>query len=189
MKRCLNCKGGFERDDFVCPQCGFRPEKIEGFYAYAPELFKENDGFQPESFADLYALEAQSFWFTSRNKILLWALNKFFDKPEKMLEIGCGTGFVLEGISKTRPDISLYGSEIFVQGLHFAKQRLQDKAELFQMDARNIPYYHEFDVIGAFDVLEHIEEDEQVLSQMHQALVPGGGGQSLLSRSINGCGA
>ena len=39
-----------------------------------------------------------------------------------------------------------------------------------QMDARNIPFVDEFDAIGAFDVLEHIEEDEQVLAQMHDAL-------------------
>lgn len=43
-----------------------------------------------------------------------------------------------------------------------------------QMDARQIPFSEEFDVIGAFDILEHIEEDEQVLQQMHEALKPGG---------------
>ena len=45
----------------------------------------------------------------------------------------------------------------------------------FQMDARRIPFEDEFDVIGAFDVIEHIEEDEIVLRQMHQATKPGGG--------------
>jgi SAM-dependent methyltransferase len=44
-----------------------------------------------------------------------------------------------------------------------------------QMDARRIPYADEFDVIGAFDVLEHIAEDETVLAQLHRALKPGGG--------------
>jgi SAM-dependent methyltransferase len=43
------------------------------------------------------------------------------------------------------------------------------------MDARQVPYVDEFDVIGTFDVLEHIEEDEFVLEQMFQALRPGGG--------------
>jgi SAM-dependent methyltransferase len=47
--------------------------------------------------------------------------------------------------------------------------------ELLQMDARRLPYVDEFDVIGAFDVLEHIEEDEAVLQQMWQALRPAGG--------------
>jgi SAM-dependent methyltransferase len=43
------------------------------------------------------------------------------------------------------------------------------------MDARRIPFREEFDVIGAFDVLEHIEEDEAVLAEMARALRPGGG--------------
>ena len=43
-----------------------------------------------------------------------------------------------------------------------------------QMDARAIPFVGEFDVMGAFDVLEHVEEDEQVLIQMRDALKPRG---------------
>jgi len=43
------------------------------------------------------------------------------------------------------------------------------------MDARCIPFEHEFDVIGAFDVLEHIAEDDGVLSEMFRAVKPGGG--------------
>lgn len=43
------------------------------------------------------------------------------------------------------------------------------------MDARRIPFEGEFDVIGAFDVLEHIEEDERVLGQLNAALRSGGG--------------
>jgi len=42
------------------------------------------------------------------------------------------------------------------------------------MDARCIPFENEFDVIGAFDVLEHIKEDEQVLAQMCISLKPKG---------------
>jgi SAM-dependent methyltransferase len=43
------------------------------------------------------------------------------------------------------------------------------------MDARRIPFQGEFDVIGAFDVLEHVKEDDEVLSQMYQATRKGGG--------------
>ena len=45
----------------------------------------------------------------------------------------------------------------------------------FQMDARRIPFREEFDVIGAFDVLEHVKEDEEVLSQVYQAMRKRGG--------------
>ncbi len=37
------------------------------------------------------------------------------------------------------------------------------------MDARQIPFENEFNVIGAFDVIEHIKEDKQVFTQMFNA--------------------
>jgi len=43
------------------------------------------------------------------------------------------------------------------------------------MDVRRIPFREEFDVIGAFDVLEHVKEDEEVLLQMYQATRKRGG--------------
>ena len=43
------------------------------------------------------------------------------------------------------------------------------------MDARRIPFECEFDVVGAFDVLEHLVEDESALAQMFNAARPGGG--------------
>ena len=43
-----------------------------------------------------------------------------------------------------------------------------------QLDARELPYEAAFDAVGAFDVIEHITEDERVLASMHRALKPGG---------------
>ena len=175
MKICPQCKTSFELSDFICPQCSFTPDKIDGFLAFAPENAKDTSGFQPEAFAHLYEVEAGSFWFKARNRLILWALDRFFPNAASILEIGCGTGFVLEGIAKHRPEIEPFGSELFVEGLAFSAKRLGGRARLFQMDARCIPFENEFDLIGAFDVLEHIKEDEAVLAQIHQAVAPGGG--------------
>jgi SAM-dependent methyltransferase len=68
----------------------------------------------------------------------------------------------------------LVGSELSVRGLEIARRRLPD-AELLQMDARQIPFDSEFDLVGAFDVIEHVDEDVLVLQQMVQAAKPGGG--------------
>src|SRR5690606_22871969 len=89
------------------------------------------------------------------------------------LEIGCGTGFVLSGVADAFPAVRLFGSEIFTAGLEFAARR-QPSVNFMQMDARSLPFLDEFDVIGAFDVLEHIVEDGQVLAQMREALKPNG---------------
>ncbi|MGH8213296.1 MAG: class I SAM-dependent methyltransferase [Rhodanobacteraceae bacterium] len=141
---------------------------------YAPTLAHESPGFKPEHFARLAELEDGHFWFRARNELIVQVLRKNFPHARNMLEIGCGTGFVLRGVTRAMPDLRVSGSEIFLEGLSFAAQRLPG-ADLFQMDARRIPYEDEFDLIGAFDVIEHIEEDGQVLSEIHRALKRGGG--------------
>jgi SAM-dependent methyltransferase len=104
----------------------------------------------------------------------VWALKCYFPDAVSFLEIGCGTGYVLAGIKGAFPEMQLCGSEIYTTGLGFAAKRASN-ALLFQMDAREIPFKDEFDVIGAFDVLEHIDEDERVLQQLYRAVRPGGG--------------
>ena len=174
MKICLECNCYFDKNGWLCPACQHHPSVLADRLAFAPDLADENDGFDAEAFHQLAPVEARNFWFRSRNQLIVWALQSYFPYAKNFLEIGCGTGFVLSGIAKKIPSLRLSGSEIFTAGLEFSKQRLAT-ANLFQMDARRIPFYHEFDCIGAFDVLEHIKEDEAVLSEMYRAIVPGGG--------------
>lgn len=173
MKRCLGCGVPRIHTEEACPGCGARPARLDGFSAYAPELAYEGTGFNALYFSQLAQLEAGNFWFRARNAIIVWALSKYAPRFQSLLEIGCGTGFVLSELANTFPCAQLTGSEIFVKGLSFAAQRLPT-AELMQMDARHIPYVDEFDAVGCFDVLEHIREDEAVLKQIYQALKPGG---------------
>jgi len=174
MRICLFCGSTYENPQFVCDNCFRQPQVINGYRAFAPELAESNAGYDDRLYAELVTLEAQNFWFRSRNRLILWAFDRFFLEANSFLEIGCGTGFVLSAIEQTRPSLSIQGSEIFVQGLSFAARRLQ-RSELFQMDARNIPFSQEFDVIGSFDVLEHIEEDLLVLTEMYRSVRSGGG--------------
>lgn len=173
MKRCLSCSSTFPSDRRDCPACGSAPPTINGITAYAPELAEASSGFKASYFADIFPLEEGHFWFKSRNRLIVWALEKYCPGFESFLEIGCGTGYVLSGVAKAFPAARLQGSEIFTAGLEFAAGR-QPGINFVQLDARNVPFVEEFDVIGSFDVLEHIKEDEQVLAQIYQALKPGG---------------
>src|SRR5262245_7984899 len=174
MKLCRACGNAFQSRNWRCPACSAEPARISGFPALAPELADRSPGYRPEFFAEMAALEERSFWFRARNRYIIWALQRYFPSADSLLEVGCGTGYVLSGVSKACPRLQLAGSEISSTGLKFASTRVEG-ALLLQMDARDIPFDCEFDVIGAFDVLEHIEEDERVLSQMYRAVTPGGG--------------
>ena len=174
MKVCLHCKSKFESDGWKCPGCSFEPEFENGFLLFAPELNNTDEGFSTEGFERLYALEEGNFWFRVRNQLIAWGIKKYFPSVESFLEIGCGTGFVLADTELRFPKMNCSGSELHTAGLEFAKSRV-GSAPLIQMDARNIPFQSEFDLIGAFDVLEHIKEDSEVLAQMYGATRPGGG--------------
>lgn len=173
MKKCLKCNVGYSSADQRCPKCSYEPGVQLGFPTYAPALAHEGGGFQAGYFETLATLEEMNFWFRARNSLIVWALSKYCADFQSFLEIGCGTGYVLSGIAKAYPHARLQGSELFVAGLSYAAERQPD-VNFIQMDARCIPFVEEFDVIGAFDVLEHIKEDETVLAQIHNALNPSG---------------
>lgn len=150
------------------------PEVIDGIKCYAPEKAFVNDGFDPASFNSLYQLEENNFWFRCRTRIIKSVLTRYLRKNDtnKFLEIGCGTGIVLKGISELK-NIDLTGSEIYLEGIKKAKDRL-DQVEIIQLDATRLPFKEEWHGIGAFDVLEHIEEDQEVFRQVYKSLKMGG---------------
>jgi len=174
VKRCIRCDTHFNKSDWRCPSCHWSPITLQEFPAFAPELAFVDDGFAPEVHEELARIEEGCFWFTGRNDLIRVALDRFFPAMGSMLEIGCGTGFVLSGILKAKPGMRLVGGELFLTGLRQADTRLTG-VELLQMDACHIPYVEEFDVVGAFDVLEHIDQDQKALEEMFGALKKSGG--------------
>jgi SAM-dependent methyltransferase len=174
MKWCVACKARFESDEWTCPSCGHRPAVRNEVFQFAEDPASAQAGFKPEYFARLAAIEPEHFWFRARNALIQWALGKYFPNAQSFFEVGCGTGYVLAGIRENFPQMRLVGSDIFTDGLVFAKERLPG-VELYQMDALRIFFECEFDVVGAFDVLEHLVEDESALAQMFNAARPGGG--------------
>jgi SAM-dependent methyltransferase len=174
MRRCLACMARFDGEAWACPSCDAAPRVVDGVPIFAPELAAGSGGDAAYLYADLAAAEERHFWFQARQRLILRALRRHFPRAGRLLEIGCGTGFILAGVRREFPGIVLAGSDSRTEGLAFAAARLPG-VELLQMDARHIPFRAEFDVIGAFDVIEHIDDDEAALAEMREAVRPGGG--------------
>src|SRR5207244_1562327 len=102
------------------------------------------------------------------------ALAAHFPHARSYLEVGCGTGYVLRAVRDAFPGLRVEGSELFEEGLAIARRRLPE-VPLHRLDARHSPFRDAFDVLGSFDVLEHIEEDETALEQLRATVRPGGG--------------
>jgi SAM-dependent methyltransferase len=149
-------------------------QEIEGIRCYAPEVALECADYPSDGFDVTADLEARSFWCRTRNRVLRQVFERFTDRsrPLDVLEIGCGIGGVIRAL-RSIPNLRLTGSEIYIQGLRYAQSSMPD-VDFIQLDATDIPFRDAFDVIGAFDVIEHIDRDELVISEVREALRPGG---------------
>ena len=149
------------------PLCGSCDARARSSYVY---LSGEGHGnYEDELFALLEQLEPGSFWFRSRNEVIVWAVRTYLDRARQFLEVGCGTGFVLAAIHERAPQLEIMGAELYPEGLEVARRRLPE-IPLVQMSALEVPFSGSFDAVGAFDVLEHIEDDEAALREMRGAV-------------------
>jgi len=174
MRFCINCFSHLEQNFWLCPRCQWQPQVQEGFPILAPELLESKEHYDPEVLSEWASIEEKHFWYLDRNELIIRAINRYLPKAKNLLEIGCGNGFVLSGISASRPNLRITGTDTSLDTLRIARQR-NPEADFLQLDARRLPFQSEFEMVGVFDVLEHIDEDEQVLKEIHRALQPNGG--------------
>ncbi|MEO8609026.1 MAG: class I SAM-dependent methyltransferase [Chloroflexota bacterium] len=126
-------------------------------------------------FPDLFAAEDRHFWFQTRNKVISTLAQQLMaDYPAgyRFLEIGCGNGNVLKELERVATNGTVIGIDLFAEGLRFA--RLRVSAPLVQADIFNTPFKVAFEMVGMFDVLEHLQNDVDVLAQVRTMLAPGG---------------
>ena len=147
---------------------------IDGIRCYAPALAQGSEDYPADYHERLCRLEAGHFWFQARNRIIRRVFRQYLaDRARpRVLEVGCGTGFVLQGLA-AEGRYELTGLEAQLAGLRYACRRLP-AVEFVQADARDLPYDAAFDAVGAFDVIEHVTEDEAVLASIRRAVKPGG---------------
>lgn len=124
--------------------------------------------------ADLMAAESWHFWFRARRRLVEWTIARAFPRLGSLLEVGCGTGFLLADLRERFPGAVLAGCDILFDALRQAKPRLP-RSLVFQADARGLPIERRFDVVIALDVIEHLDEDVAALREMFRVVERGGG--------------
>ena len=182
LRRCPQCGkreaiGPDERlwpSGWRCPSCGATLPSVDGISMLAPQSDAAQIRMSPDAFDGLSLAEDSHFWFRTRNRLLTGLVNKYCHYAKSFLEVGCGNGTVLRAMAGARKWERIAGMEFHVNALLNARARLGDRVELIQADARKIMIEGAFDMVGAFDVIEHIVEDEAVIRQMRSALAPGG---------------
>jgi SAM-dependent methyltransferase len=132
-------------------------------------------GYDPTFFDELAVVEDRHFWFRARNRLIFELAKRISSglKPGYLvLELGCGTGNVLRVLENACSEGKVVGLELWFEGLRHARER--SNAFVIQGDVRKCPFGRQFDLIGMFDVLEHIKEEGDTLDSVWRLLTPGG---------------
>lgn len=140
-----------------------------------PKRPDAREGYSPSLFQKLADIEDRHFWFRFRNRLLSCLVRDLVETlPSgfRVLEAGCGNGNVLRFLSTSIRRGGLIGIDLFEEGLRLARQR--SDALLVRGDVHASPFQCQFEIIGAFDVIEHLHDDHQALRDFHRLLSPGG---------------
>lgn len=90
---------------------------------------------------------------------------------QRVLDIGCGYGFFLESLDES--GYCTCGMDLSRAALKEAKKRT--KANLAQACSTGIPFKASFfDAVTLFDVIEHVQNYDLALKEIHRVLKPGG---------------
>lgn len=122
-----------------------------------------------EEYEKMYNLENTYWWFQGRKKIIFELMRKYvlleLNNP-RILDSGCGTGLILTELNKYGFTIGL---DISSKALSYCKDRGITK--LIKAQVSNLPIKdNTCDVVVSLDLLEHIENDNEVLKEYHRVL-------------------
>jgi SAM-dependent methyltransferase len=131
--------------------------------------------YDPRYFELLAGIEDRHFWFRARNQVIARVVQKLtrsWPDGYRVLEVGCGNGNVLKCLAAASAGGTVLGMDLFEEALRYAKQRTG--CALVRGDICNAPLRPGFELIGLFDVLEHLEDDHKILGDLHRLLAPHG---------------
>lgn len=125
----------------------------------------------PETgYDDCLQIEDNSFWFRHRNKIIAYAIKKY-SADKTFVDIGGGNGFVSLNLQNDGIDSVLI--EPGFSGCINAKKRGVENVICSGIDD-DVIYDESIDSAGLFDVIEHIEDDHKILSDVFKKMSHGG---------------
>lgn len=120
----------------------------------------------------LAGISSEHFWFKAKRNLIETLLAKVNNQSHatNILNIGAGTG---EDLNTIKNFGSIYAIDVSQNTLDMIPAHLVKEKKC--MDACNLDYGDNFfDIVVAFDVLEHIQHDQQAIAEIYRTLKPGG---------------
>lgn len=92
-----------------------------------------------------------------------------------ILDVGCGTGTVLNMILDEKPQVKAYGLDLSEAMLEVARARLPKRVELVWGEAEALPYDNKtFDIVLMVESLNYSTDPGQAINEGYRVLKPGG---------------
>jgi ubiquinone/menaquinone biosynthesis C-methylase UbiE len=125
-----------------------------------------------EVYRKFFELERENWWFSGMRSIYDRQIKRLKSSAalERILDVGCGTGVWTKQLGQ-------FGSAVAID---FSKEallfcRARGLSNLLQASACEIPFHSDtFSLVTAFGVIEHVEEDQGMLSELYRVCRPGG---------------
>ena len=130
-------------------------KEIKGYYdKYGESYHKERDN---------------TYYYSFINEIETELVGEY-GKGKKTLEIGCGTGIILNGVSKFAEEA--WGMDLSTGMLQNAREQ---GLNVVEGNAVSIPFPDDsFDLVYSFKVLPHVPELSKAIGEISRVLRPGG---------------
>lgn len=118
-----------------------------------------------------HELEDGHWWYRGRRRILERLMRSLALAPDaQILDAGCGSG-------RNMVDFARLGSVtgVEISDASVERARMRGVGEVLQCSITSMPFADDhFDVAVCLDVIEHIEDEQGALRELHRVVRPGG---------------
>lgn len=120
-------------------------------------------------YGEMYNMEGYYWWHVAKRELVVALINKYKKAKGKLklLDLGCGTGMMLESLQKV---FDCWGIDSSRDAKNFCNKRGLKQVLVSNLNNKLPHQDKKFDVVLTLDVLEHLTNDNKLLIEVNRVL-------------------
>lgn len=150
--------------------CGASFTKVNGIWEFEKGYEERFQDHTRESIEALLKHADKHFWLLERKRQVISQITQYLKPNDRFLDVGSGAGDIA---TKLRG----YGLDISISDIQRISLECGEKLgfeNIFQFDLYKPIFVNHFQGIGSFDVIEHLDDDVNAVSNLLSMTAPGG---------------